>query len=205
MGTSIGAACHLHLWELAVPEFAPADVMILFADIQDAIVGRCPTNDEAVIRKTAGALAQFARALSIPCLASVIPFGGGDAQPIDEIRNALPDLPIILREGPSVFAHAPSREAIIGTGRTTIAIAGLATEIVVLHAALAARDAGMDVHVLLDASGGFTHRTEMAALREMESAGIVTSSMLSFATRMADTFASPEGQAARTAVESLML
>ena len=188
-----------------MPQLAPADVMILFADVQDQMVGHKSTNHESTIRETAGALAAFARALSIPCIASVVPFGSGEVRPIKEIRKALPDIPVIARNGPSIFAHAPSRDAILGTGRKTMAIAGIATEIVVLHAVLAAREAGMDVHVLLDAGGGITARTEDAALREMERAGAIVSSMISFTTRMTDTFTSSEGEAARKAVEAVML
>ncbi|WP_288582436.1 isochorismatase family protein [uncultured Methylobacterium sp.] len=187
-----------------MPQLAPADVAILFADLQDSIVGHAATADEASIRKSAGALAGVARDLGLPAFASVVPFGTDDPRPIAEITAALPDIPILKRGGPAVFAHAPSREALLGTGRRVLAIAGVASEVVVLHAALAARSASLDVHVLLDASGGFSDRTEAAALREIEAAGGITSSVASFATRLADTFDTREGQAAMGALVRLM-
>ena len=187
-----------------MPVLTSSDLVILFADLQDGIVGHSATTDEPSLRRSAGALAAFAQALSIPCVASVVPFGTDDPQPIVEIAAALPRLPVIARAGPSVFAHAPTRDAIAATGRKTLVVAGVASEVVVLHAALAARAAGLDVHVLLDASGGFSPRTEAAALREMERAGAVSSSVASFTTRLAEDFSTAEGQAAMAALMSLM-
>ncbi|MFH6786945.1 MULTISPECIES: isochorismatase family protein [Methylobacterium] len=187
-----------------MPQLVPADVAVLFADLQDSIVGHAATTDEARLRKSAGALAGVARDLGLPAFASVVPFGTDDPRPIAEITAVLPDIPVLTRGGPAVFAHAPSREALLGTGRRVLAIAGVASEVVVLHAALAARAAGLDVHVLLDASGGFSDRTEAAALREIEAAGGITSSVASFATRFADTFETREGQAAMGALVRLM-
>ncbi|GJD52140.1 hypothetical protein OPKNFCMD_4902 [Methylobacterium crusticola] len=187
-----------------MPNLAPSDVVLLFADLQDSIVGHSATNGEAAIRKAAGALAVLARDLAIPAVASVVPFGTDDPRPLAEITAALPDVPVLARGGPSVFAHALTRDAILGTGRRTLVLAGVASEVVVLHASLRAREAGLAVHVLLDASGGFSPRTEAAALREIEAAGGVTSSVASFATRLADAFDGPEGRAAMAALVSLM-
>ncbi len=184
--------------------FDPADTMILFADLQDSIIGLSGTNDEAAIRKSAAALAGFARGMRLPAFASVVPFGTDNPRPLAEITAALPDIPVFARGGPKIFAHAPTRDALQATGRRTLAIAGVATEVVVLHAVLAARAADYSVFVLLEASGGFSPRTEAAALRSMEAAGAVTGSVASFATGFADEFASPEGQAAMGALTVLM-
>lgn len=187
-----------------MPKLLTSNILILFADLQDSIVGHGSTNPEGVIRKSAGALAAFARDLRIPAIASVVPFGTDDPQPIREIKADLPDIRTYPRAGPAIFAHAETRDAILTSGRRTLAIAGVASEVVILHAALAAREFGLNVHVLLDAGGGFSARTEDAAIREMEKAGAVTSSVASFTTRLADEFSSPEGQAVMGALQALM-
>lgn len=181
-----------------------SEVMILFADLQDSIVGLSATQPEAAIRKSAGALASLARDLAIPAFASMVPFGTDAPKPIDEIVAALPDLPVLSRSGPSVFAHGATRAALEAAGRRVLVVAGVACEVVVLHAALAARASGLQVHVLLDASGGFSRRTEDAALREIEAVGGVPSSVSSFATRLCDDFGSREGRAAMGLLQAVM-
>lgn len=187
-----------------MPKLSHTDVTILFADLQDSIVGHSGTNPEGAIRKSAAALAGFARDLAIPVIASVVPFGTENPCAIAEITAALPQIRTFARSGPAVFAHPETRDTILHSHRRILAIAGVASEVVVLHASLAARELGFDVHVLLDASGGFSPRTEDAALREIEKAGGVTSSVASFATRLADEFGTPEGQAAFGALTALM-
>lgn len=187
-----------------MPQLKPSDVMILFADLQDSIVEHSATQSEAAIRRSSGALAAFARDLSIPAFASVIPFGTDDPRPLAQITAALPEIPVLSRSGPSVFAHLPTRSALEATGRRVLVIAGAMCEVVVLHAALAARAMAWDVHVLVDASGSFSPRTEAAALQEITAAGGVTGSVASFATRLCDDFGSAEGQAAMRALQALM-
>lgn len=61
----------------------------------------------------------------------------------------------------------------------------------ILHTALAARRHSMAVSVAIDACSGLSRRTEDAAIRQMEAAGVVTTSVASLATGWLDT-ASPE-------------
>lgn len=187
-----------------MPSLSPTDALILFADLQHAIVGHSATNPEKTIRRSAGALAAFARDVGIPALASVIPFGTEHPKPIGEILDALPDIPVFPRGGPAVFSHGPTRSAIAATGRRNLIIAGVASEVVVLHAAVAALELGMSVHVLLDACGGFSARTEDAAIREIERAGGVATSVASVATGTVGEFGTPDGKAALKALQSLM-
>ena len=61
-------------------------------------------------------------------------------------------------------------------------LAGVAMEGAILHTALAARRQGLGVSVALDACSGLSRRTEDAAIRQMEAAGVVTTSVASLAT-----------------------
>lgn len=172
-----------------------SDILILFADLQDDIVKYSKTNQEKTIRKSAHALAQIAKALNISTLATVVRLGPNDPAAIDEVTDVIPNLQTIARPGPQVFAHEQTREVIKASGKRTLVIAGVASEIVVLHAALGARAESMDVQVLLDAGGGFSERTENAAIRQMEAKGVVTSSLSSFATSLVTDFTQQDGVA----------
>ncbi len=180
-----------------------ADILILFADLQDDIVKRAKTNDEKTVRKTAHALARIAKALNISTLATVVQTGPKDPTVIEEITELIPDLETVPRRGPQVFAHAHTRQVIKSSGKRTLVIAGVATEIVVLHAALGARAESLDVQVLLDAGAGFSERTENAAIRQMESKGVVTSSLASFATSLVTDFTQPDGAAVIQSLSAL--
>ena len=66
----------------------------------------------------------------------------------------------------------PATVAAIGSsGRKILVIAGFATEVVTLHAALGAVAAGYRVLVPVDANGGMSSATEAAAIRQIERAG----------------------------------
>jgi nicotinamidase-related amidase len=86
-----------------------------------------------------------------------------------------------------------THEAIAKLGRRTLVIAGVATEIIVQHSALSAASAGYHVQIVVDACGGLSPRTEDAALRRLEQAGVVTTSIASLAGQLAGDFTQPRG------------
>ncbi|MEU6408021.1 isochorismatase family protein [Microbispora sp. NPDC046933] len=89
-----------------------------------------------------------------------------------------------MRTGPSCWDDAAWRETVLSAGRPTLVIRGVTTEVVVLRTALDALAHGLDVQVLVDACGGIAARTEDAALRQIEAAGGVVTSVAGFAADM---------------------
>ncbi len=63
-----------------------------------------------------------------------------------------------------------------------------------LHAALDAQKQGYQGIVAVDARGGLSERTEQAALRQMEGAGVLISSVVSIATKLAPDFTTEKGK-----------
>jgi nicotinamidase-related amidase len=110
-----------------------------------------------------------------------------------EIAAALGELPPHVRNTTDAFTHAPTREAVAQTGRKTLLVSGVATEIVVQHSCLSAIAHGYAVQLVVDASGGLSPRTEDAALRRLTQAGVVTTSMASLAGQLAGDFTKPKG------------
>jgi nicotinamidase-related amidase len=86
--------------------------------------------------------------------------------------------------------------AIKATGRKTLLISGVATELAVQLAALTAADDGYRVYVVLDACGGMSERTEQAALRRLAKAGATTVSVMTLAGELAGDFREPKAQQA---------
>jgi nicotinamidase-related amidase len=174
----------------------PTSTVILFADLQTGIIERSGTNEVAKLRLAVAALAKLAMLFDIPAVVTTAPTQEGTPQVMPEIAAALGELPAHTRTTTDAFLHAPSREAITSTGRATLLIAGVATEIIVQHSALSGIRHGFNVQVVVDACGGLSARTEDAALRRLVQAGVITTSMASVAGQLASDFTQPKaGQA----------
>ena len=170
----------------------PSKAMILFADLQTGIIELSTTNDLGRLRSAVAALAKLARLFDLPVIITTAPAQGG-AQLMPELAAAVGELPHHVRTTTDAFTHAATREAITGTGRKTLLIAGVATEIIVQHSALSGAAHGFDVQVVVDACGGLGARTEDAALRRLTHAGVVTTSIASVAGQLAGDFTQPQG------------
>jgi hypothetical protein len=77
--------------------------------------------------------------------------------------------------------------------RRTLVIAGFATEVASLHAALDAIKMGYAAQFPVDANGGMSARSDDAAFRQIERAGGVTTSVVTLATTLAPDFATNPG------------
>ncbi|WP_033211769.1 isochorismatase family protein [Kitasatospora phosalacinea] len=177
----------------------PRTVQLVFADLQDSIVALSRTNSPETIRRSAGVLGEIARALEIPFTVSAAPRPGGPG-----VITELPDAAPFVRGGPSCWDDAAWRREIAANGRTTLALCGVASEIVVLHTALDALADGHRVLVLVDASGGMSERTENAAFDQIRAAGGTVTSVPAFVTSMVRDFTDPTGREVITALHGLL-
>lgn len=171
----------------------PAAVVVLFADLQKGIVERSTTLEEARLRRGIGLLARLAQLFSIPVVVTAAPAPPGAPEIVAEIGQALGEVRPLVRNTTDAFTHAPTREAIERTGRRTVLVSGVATEVIVQHSCLSAAARGYAVQLVVDACGGISPRTEDAALRRMVSAGIVPTSLASIAGQLAGDFTQPRG------------
>jgi len=130
----------------------PATVQVLFADLQPQIVARSKTNPPGALARSAGVLAQVARLLRLPVHLSVVPEGGQARELIPELPWEMKSVPQHLRISASPFLDETTRAAIVKSGRQHLIVAGILTEVVVVHAACHAIAAGYQVHVPVDAA-----------------------------------------------------
>jgi len=171
----------------------PADIVVLFADLQAGIIERTATNDLPHLRRAVSAMAKLARLFNLPAVVTTAPASGGAVHVTPEIAAALGELPTYTRTTTDAFLHAATREAITRTARKTLLIAGVATEIIVQHSALSAATQGFHVQIVVDACGGLSARTEDAALRRLSHAGVIITSIPSIAGQLAGDFTQPRG------------
>ena len=171
----------------------PSQTVVLFADLQAGIIELSATNEVTRLRRAVSALAKLARLFDIPAVVTTAPGREGAARVTPEIAAALGELPAHTRNTTDAFLHAPTRDAIISTGRRTLLVCGVASEIIVQHSALSAAAQGFQVQIVVDACGGLSPRTEDAALRRMTQAGVVTTSIASISGQLAGDFTQPKG------------
>ena len=183
----------------------PATVQILFADLQPPIVARSKTNPPQSLSRAASVLARCARLLGLPVHHSVVPEGGKAPEVLPDLAKETEGAPQCARITADPFLDPQTREAIDAVKRPVLVIAGLATEAVVLYAALSALESDYRVQVPVDARSGMSARTEDAALRQIEAAGGVTTSVVSLVTAMAPDFTREPGRNTFAALQALRL
>jgi nicotinamidase-related amidase len=175
----------------------PQDVVILFADLQAGIVELALTNPLPRLKTAVLALAKLAKLFNMPAIVSGVQGeDGSPANVLPEIAQALGELPTHHRTTCDSFLNPDIVAAINGTGRKTLLIAGVATELAVQLPALTASDRGYRVYVVLDACGGISERTEQAALLRLTQADVTTVSVMALAGEIAGDFRDPAAQQA---------
>jgi hypothetical protein len=175
----------------------PQDTIILFADLQSGIVELTQTNPLDRLKTRALALARLAKLLDLPAIVSGIRGeDGSPARVISEIAEGLGAFPIHHRTTCDSFLNEEIVSAIKATGRKTLLISGVATELAVQLPALTASDQGYKVYVVLDACGGMSERSEQAALLRMTKAGATTVSVMTLAGELAGDFREAKAQQA---------
>ena len=173
------------------------DTIILFADLQSGIVELSRTNPVDRLKKGVLALARLAKLMGIPVVVSgVRGENGNPSNMIPQIAEGLGDLPTHHRTTCDSFLNEEIVSAINATGRKTLLISGVATELAVQLPALTASDEGYSVFVVLDACGGMSERTEQAAIQRMARAGATMVSVMTLAGELAGDFREAKAQQA---------
>jgi len=115
---------------------------------------------------------------------------GAGQHPYPDLVKAVGDHPIIYRGGEYNALDNPKvAEAVRKTGATHLAIAGISTEGCVLYTALGAVRKGYTVAVVEDATAGETLEAHKYAMQRMIQAGIIPTTVISFATELQNDWA----------------
>jgi hypothetical protein len=186
-------------------ELTPDRSQVVMCDLQDEIVARSKTTPPAALSQSAEVLCRIAKLFGLPLTLSVVPEGEKSPKLIAPLKQFASEKNQFLRASASPFRDKATPEHLASLGRRTLIVAGFATEVVVLHAALDALRQGYGVIVAVDACGGMSARTETAALEQIrDNAGIVTS-IVSIATAMSLDFTTPQGKQMFDIVQTLRL
>jgi Isochorismatase family len=178
---------------------------VMICDLQEQIVARSKTTKPDALSQSAQVLCQMAQLFKLPLTFSVVPENKNAPKLIASLQAFASERNQFLRATASPFIDPATREHLASLRRPTLIIAGFATEVVVLHAALDALREGYGVIVAVDACGGMSDRTESAALAQIRDNGGVVSSVVSIATALSPDFTKPQGQHMFQIVQTLRL
>jgi hypothetical protein len=174
-----------------MPNASAESVAVLFLDLQDGTMSAVQTIGHHKLRRSAGALAKLCKLHRLPHFLSSVPQAG---RFLNRVTSMLDDPALRPRSVTSAFGDPHLVADLKASGRSVLLLAGVASEIVVLRTALDAIDAGYHVHILIDACGGFSERTESAAWSRATAAGATMSSVVTAAAEMAGDFTTDKGQ-----------
>ena len=100
----------------------------------------------------------------------------------------------ILRAGIVNCWEDPSfAQAVRATGRKNLVMAGITTDVCLVHPAISAVKEGFNVIAIPDASGSPTKKSDDLALRRMENEGVVLTSTLTLLSELASDWSSKDG------------
>jgi Isochorismatase family len=173
-------------------QLSPQSAHLLLCDLQKQIVARSKTTDKEALARSAGVLLELAKLFALPTTLSVVPEGGKAPELIPELHNS-GFAQEKLRSSASPFTEPLTAEALGRSARKVLVVGGFAMEVVVLHAVHDARKQGYQVLIPVDVCGGMSERTEQAALRQIEAAGAISTSVVSIATKLAPDFTTDLG------------
>ncbi len=186
-------------------QLSMSNSQVLICDLQEQIVARSKTTKPDALSQSAQVACAIAQLFSIPVTFSVVPESEQNPRLILHLKPFVTAANQFLRATASAFFDAPTRDHLDSLKRSTLLLAGFATEVVVLHTALQALKAGYAVVLLADACGGMSERTESAALEQIRDAGGLVSSVVSVATALSPDFTTAQGKQMFQIVQTLRL
>jgi isochorismate hydrolase len=182
-----------------------ASSQVLICDLQEQIVARSKTTRPDALSQSAEVLCKTAQLFQLPITFSVVPENNEKPKLIASLIPFVSTANEFLRATADPFVDQATRDHIASLSRPTLILAGFATEVVVLHAALHALAEGYGVIIALDACGGSSERTESAAFAQIRDGGGTISSVVSIATALSPDFTKPQGQQMFQIVQTLRL
>jgi nicotinamidase-related amidase len=175
----------------------PKDCLVLFTDLQQGIVELTQTVPLERLRKGVKGLATLAKIFDMPIVVSAVAGDAGKAATIvTEIEAGYGPYAIHYRTTANSLLNDDIAALIQQSGKRSLLLSGVATELAVQLPALTAPEMGYRAILVLDACGGMSERTEQAAIARVTQAGATTTCVMTLAGELAGDFRQPIGQQA---------
>jgi nicotinamidase-related amidase len=145
--------------------------VLILVDHQPWVAFAVKSIDASLLVNNIAGIAASAKALDVPVILTTVGASGGPLEdpPIQGLADVIPDASPIDRV--STNAWQDIREAVEATGRRTLLIAGLWTEVCLAQTAISAMAEGYRVFFISDCSGGMSVEAHEDAKARLVQAG----------------------------------
>lgn len=152
----------------------PDNSQLIFIDHQPQMAFGVQSIDRQTLKNNTVALARAARIFAIPTVITTVETGSFSGHTYPELLAVFPDLPLLERTSMNSWDDQKVRDALARNGRRKVVVSGLWTEVCNCTFALSAmHDAGYEIYMVADASGGTTLEAHEYAMQRMVQAGVV--------------------------------
>jgi nicotinamidase-related amidase len=154
-----------------------SDAVLLLVDEQVGLLSGVRDIATGDLSRNVAALVKVAKLLDVPIIVTAVGPGNLWGPVLPEISEALPNLKVIRRTVINAWDDPQVVAAVKATGRHQLLVAGISLEVCAALPALAAKQAGFDSRVVLDASGTFNEAKRVSGIQRLTVEGVATASV----------------------------
>jgi nicotinamidase-related amidase len=176
--------------------FTPDNAAMLLIDHQIGTMGWTHSHDINLVKQNALKLARIAKALQMPTVLTSSMEDKVQGPIIPELQEILPEAFAARIKRPGIvnaMHHTGFNQTVKALGRKKLFVAGVTTEICITFPVLQMLEEGYEVQVSADASASYTKYGDDLALRRMEKAGAVITTVDMIVSELAVDWTSPNG------------
>lgn len=151
----------------------PDDVAVVMIDHQPQMLFGVQSIDRQTLINNSAAFAKTAKIFDIPIVLTTVAAEGFSGPLIPQVQSVFPDIKPIDRTSMNAWDDENFRRAIEATGRKRIVIAALWTEVCLVMPVIEMIEAGYEIYIVTDASGGTSSEAHERSLARLIQAGAV--------------------------------
>ena len=155
----------------------PANSQMIFIDQQPQMAFGVQSIDRQTLKNNVVGLAKAAKVFGVPTTITTVETNSFSGHTYPELLNVFPGNPILERTSMNSWDDQNVRDALaanVAKGHKKIIVSGLWTEVCNTTFALSAmHDAGYEIYMVADASGGTSLEAHNQAMQRMVQAGVV--------------------------------
>jgi nicotinamidase-related amidase len=152
----------------------PQNCQVIFIDQQPQMAFGVQSIDRQTLKNNVVGLAKAVKVFKIPVTITSVESESFSGYTYPELLDVFPDMKVLERTSMNSWDDQKVRDALKAGGRNKVVVAGLWTEVCNNTFALSAmHDAGYEIYMVADASGGTSKEAHDYAMQRMVQAGVV--------------------------------
>ena len=152
----------------------PQNCQLIFINQQPQMAFGVQSIDRQTLKNNTVGLAKAAKIFNIPTIITTVETESFSGHTYPELLSVFPDSPILERTSMNSWDDQKVRDALKKNGRNKVVVSGLWTEVCNNTFALSAmHDAGYEIYMVADASGGTSKDAHDYSMQRMIQAGVV--------------------------------